>query len=45
VQFFATDLFRSLREKGQFGELARLLAANKDLKDFARNMRDLIFST
>ena len=45
VQFFATDLFRSLREKGQFGELARLLVANKDLKDFARNMRDLIFST
>lgn len=44
VQFFATDLFRSLREKGQFGDLARLLAANKDLKDFARNMRDLIFS-
>jgi hypothetical protein len=45
VQFFATDLFRSLREKGQFGDLARLLAANNDLKDFARNMRDLIFST
>lgn len=45
VHFFAIDLFRSLREKGQFGDLARLLAANKDLKDFARNMRDLIFST
>jgi hypothetical protein len=44
VQFFATDLFRTMREKGKFGDLARLVSANADLKDFARNMRDLIFS-
>jgi len=44
VQFFATDLFRSLREKGQFGDLARLISTDAELKDFARNMRDLIFS-
>jgi hypothetical protein len=44
VQFFAADLFRSMREKGKFGDLARLIAANAKLKDFARNMRDLIFS-
>ena len=44
VQFFATDLFRSMREKGKFGDLARLISANTELKDFARNMRDLIFS-
>lgn len=44
VQFFATDMFRVMREKGKFGELARHIAANAELKDFARNMRDLIFS-
>jgi len=44
VQFFATDLFRSMREKGMFGDLARMISANAELKDFARNMRDLIFS-
>ena len=44
VQFFATDLFRMMREKGQFGDLARQISANAELKDFARNMRDLIFS-
>jgi len=44
VQFFATDLFRLMREKGQFGDLARQISANTELKDFARNMRDLIFS-
>ena len=44
VQFFATDLFRSMREKGKFGDLAKLISANAELKDFARNMRDLIFS-
>lgn len=44
VQFFATDLFRLMREKGQFGDLARLISGNAQLKDFARNMRDLIFS-
>ncbi len=44
VQFFATDLFRMMREKGQFGDLARRISAHAELKDFARNMRDLIFS-
>ena len=44
VQFFATDLFRALREKGSFGDLARLISSHAELKDFARNMRDLIFS-
>lgn len=44
VQFFATDLFRMMREKGQFGELAKLIAADADLKSFASNMRDMIFN-
>jgi hypothetical protein len=44
VQFFAVDLFRSLREKGQFGDLARLICTHAELKDFARSMRDLVFS-
>ena len=44
VQFFATDLFRRMRETGQFGDLAQQISANAELKDFARNMRDLIFS-
>lgn len=44
VQFFATDLFRMMREKGQFGDLARRISAHAELKDFARSMRDLIFS-
>lgn len=44
VQFFTTDLFRMMREKGQFGDLARLIAADAELKEFARSMRDLIFS-
>lgn len=44
VQFFAIDLFRMLREKGQFGDFARLMSSNADLKEFAKGMRDLIFS-
>ena len=44
VQFFATDLFRVMRERGQFGDLARQIASNPELKDFARKMRDLVFS-
>ncbi len=44
VQFFATDLFRILRERGQFGDLARKMAARPELKEFARNMRDIVFS-
>lgn len=44
VQFFATDLFRIMRQNGKFGELAKLISANDDLKDFARNMRDMIFN-
>ncbi len=44
VQFFATDLFPMMRERGQFGDLARQISAHAELKDFARNMRDLIFS-
>jgi hypothetical protein len=40
----ATDLFRMMREKGQFGDLARQISAHAELKDFACNMRDLIFS-
>lgn len=38
------DLFRSLREKSKFGDLARLIGTHAELKDFAQNMRDLIFS-
>jgi hypothetical protein len=45
VQFFASDLFRTLREKALFGDFARLLAKNDDLKEFASNTRDLLFST
>ncbi len=44
VQLYVSDLFRLLRERGQFGEMAKLVSADADLKDFARNMRDLIFS-
>jgi hypothetical protein len=44
VQFFASDLFRVMRERGQFGDLARQISAHAELKDFARTMRDLIFS-
>ncbi len=44
VQFFATDLFRKMREKGQFGDLARQISVNPELKNFARDMRDLIFT-
>jgi len=42
VQFFATDLFRVMRERGNFGELASLIAKDESLKDFASNMRELI---
>ncbi len=44
VQLYVSDLFRLLRERGQFGDMARLISADTDLKDFARNMRDLIFA-
>lgn len=44
VQFFATDLFRIMREKGKFGDLAKKISANAELKDFGRSMRDIIFS-
>lgn len=44
VQFFAADLFHMMRERGQFGELAKLISTDADLKEFARDMRDLIFS-
>jgi len=44
VQFFATDLFRLMRERGQFGEFAKQVSTKPELKDFAKNMRDLIFS-
>jgi hypothetical protein len=44
VQFYATDLFRLMRERGQFGEFAKQVSTSPELKDFAKNMRDLIFS-
>ena len=44
VQFFASDLFRVMRECNKFGELAKKISANAELKDFAKEMRDLIFS-
>ena len=44
VQFFASDLFRVMRERNKFGELAKKISANAELKDFAKEMRDLIFS-
>jgi hypothetical protein len=44
VQFFASDLFRIMRERNKFGELAKKISANTELKDFAKEMRDLIFS-
>lgn len=44
VQFFATDVFRLLRERGNFGEFAKAMTADAELKEFARSMRDLIFS-
>lgn len=44
VQFLASDMFRLMREKGKFGDLARLIAADAELKEFARSMRDLLFA-
>jgi hypothetical protein len=44
VQFFASDLFRMMREQGKFGDLARKISAHVALKSFARDMRDLIFT-
>ena len=44
VQFFATDLFRKSRERGQFGELAKRITADASLRDFARSMRDMVLS-
>lgn len=45
VQFYATDLFRLMRERGKFGDLARLISTNAELREFARSMRDLIFAS
>lgn len=45
VQFFAIDLIRSLREKDKFGDLARRISGDPELKEFTRNMRELMFST
>ncbi len=44
VQFFASDMFRLMREKGKFGDLARMISADAELKDFFNTMRDLIFT-
>jgi hypothetical protein len=44
IQFYATDLFRLMREKGEFGNLARLMSTTPELKAFAKDMRDLIFN-
>ena len=44
VQFYASDLFRVLRERGQFGDLVQLISGNSKLKEFSRDMRDLAFS-
>jgi hypothetical protein len=44
VQLYVSDLFRLLRERGQFGEMAKLITADPELRDFAKTMRDLIFS-
>ena len=44
VQFYANDLFRIMREKNKFGVLTKKINAVNELKDFAREMRDLIFS-
>jgi hypothetical protein len=41
VQFFATDLFRMMRERGLFGDLARRLSSHPAMKEVARSMRDL----
>jgi hypothetical protein len=44
VQFYANDLFRILRERGEFGDLIKIVNTNQILKDFVRDMRDLAFS-
>jgi len=44
VQFYASDLFRVLRERGQFGDLVQLISGNSKLKEFSQDMRDLAFS-
>lgn len=44
VQFYANDLFKILRDRGEFGELVKIVTANPILKDFLRDMRDLAYS-
>lgn len=44
VQFFCSDIVRVMREKGRFGELARLIAADAELTELMRSMRDLLFA-
>lgn len=43
VQLFVSDAFRLLRERGQFGAIAREMAADAKLKAFAQEFRDLLF--
>lgn len=44
VQLYAMDLFRRLRDKGQFGELLTLFSTNDEVREFTRGMRELILS-
>jgi hypothetical protein len=44
VQLFVSDAFRLLRERGQFGAVARQLAADPRLTSFAQEFRDLLFA-
>jgi hypothetical protein len=43
VQLFVMDAFRLLRERGQFGSIARQMATDPKLKAFAAEFRDLLF--
>jgi hypothetical protein len=43
VQLFVSDAFRLLRERGQFGIVARQMATDAKLKAFVQEFRDLLF--
>lgn len=42
VQFFATDLFRQMRTKGQMGNLAKLIQKDPQLQKFLKDFQQLV---
>jgi MoxR-like ATPase len=44
VQFYVTDVFQQLRERGLIGEMFKRIAADAELKQFGTMVRDLAFT-